>query len=262
MTPPEVWRLGIGAPDTPGWRVRVVPNLYPIVDAHEVVVLSPDHDRPFATLADAAAIEVLAIYASVSPSTSGTARVRVARHGRRHPQPQAGSRCVAPPPPRAGTRHRLRAARDAGAVGRARAFRPQTWWSTDLTHDKTLVLTSDVRGDDTSTWCPFASSSPFQLRVASMPAGAHFDPRVQTTRSCRRRTSRTRDALAQLAPALDDPPYNVVVHSTPPDRRRHSTGTWRSRFLSVLAGFEQATGLFVNTVDPAQAARALNEVRP
>ena len=33
MTPPEVHRTGAGEPDTPGWRVRVVPNLYPIVDA-------------------------------------------------------------------------------------------------------------------------------------------------------------------------------------------------------------------------------------
>ena len=37
----------------------MVPNLYPIVDTHEVVVLSPDHYRPFGTLDDAAAIEVL-----------------------------------------------------------------------------------------------------------------------------------------------------------------------------------------------------------
>ena len=40
---------GGGAPDTPGWQVRVVPNLYPIVGdgvagAHEVIVLSPAHD--------------------------------------------------------------------------------------------------------------------------------------------------------------------------------------------------------------------------
>src|SRR5580765_4691647 len=49
-TPPEVARVGTGAPDTPGWQVRVVPNLYPIVGdgvpgAHEVLVISPAHDR-------------------------------------------------------------------------------------------------------------------------------------------------------------------------------------------------------------------------
>src|SRR5687767_3385356 len=40
QTPPEVWadRPGGGAPDTPGWRVRAVPNLYP--------ALSPDGAAP------------------------------------------------------------------------------------------------------------------------------------------------------------------------------------------------------------------------
>ena len=36
-TPPEVARVGGGAPNGPGWMVRAFPNLYPIVDAHEVV---------------------------------------------------------------------------------------------------------------------------------------------------------------------------------------------------------------------------------
>src|SRR5690348_7419788 len=51
QTPPEVARIGPGEPDQPGWDVRAFPNLYPIVDAHEVVVLSPDH-RSFADLTD------------------------------------------------------------------------------------------------------------------------------------------------------------------------------------------------------------------
>ena len=76
MTPPEVARTGDGDANEPGWRVRVVPNLYPIVSgdpvhaaatpsrfhdalrgggAHEVVILSPDHDR---TLADLTGVEV------------------------------------------------------------------------------------------------------------------------------------------------------------------------------------------------------------
>src|SRR6478736_3298673 len=53
-TPPEVCREGDGAPDTPGWTLRVVPNKYPIVGgsvagAHEVVVLCPAHDRSLGT---------------------------------------------------------------------------------------------------------------------------------------------------------------------------------------------------------------------
>ncbi len=42
ITPPEVYRIGEGAKDGPGWQVRVVPNLYPITDIHEVIIHSPD----------------------------------------------------------------------------------------------------------------------------------------------------------------------------------------------------------------------------
>ncbi|HEV2309116.1 MAG TPA: galactose-1-phosphate uridylyltransferase, partial [Acidimicrobiia bacterium] len=69
QTPPEVARIGGGAPDSPGWRIRVFPNLYPAVGgpdagpgatgAHEVVVLSPDHDRTLAGLDDDAAVELV-----------------------------------------------------------------------------------------------------------------------------------------------------------------------------------------------------------
>ncbi|MER3410946.1 MAG: hypothetical protein C4305_00455 [Thermoleophilia bacterium] len=43
-TPPEVLRLG------DPWRVRVVPNLYPALERHEVVVHSPSHLRSLAEL--------------------------------------------------------------------------------------------------------------------------------------------------------------------------------------------------------------------
>jgi UDPglucose--hexose-1-phosphate uridylyltransferase len=52
-TPPETLALGRpegAAPDSPGWRVRVVPNLFPAFERQEVVVHSPEHARSFADL--------------------------------------------------------------------------------------------------------------------------------------------------------------------------------------------------------------------
>ena len=39
-TPPEVWadRPGGGAADTPGWRARSVPNLYPVLNDQESAI--------------------------------------------------------------------------------------------------------------------------------------------------------------------------------------------------------------------------------
>lgn len=43
LTPPEVWRIGgEGQWNKPGWKVRVVPNKFPITDIHEVIIHGPD----------------------------------------------------------------------------------------------------------------------------------------------------------------------------------------------------------------------------
>jgi UDPglucose--hexose-1-phosphate uridylyltransferase len=52
-TPPELLALGAvpaRGRDTPGWKVRVVPNLYPAFDHHFVVVHAPEHVRSLAEL--------------------------------------------------------------------------------------------------------------------------------------------------------------------------------------------------------------------
>ena len=53
-TPPEVLALPREGrePNTPGWTVRVVPNLYPALARQEVVVHSPAHARSLAELDD------------------------------------------------------------------------------------------------------------------------------------------------------------------------------------------------------------------
>ena len=51
-TPPESLALGRegGAPDTPGWQLRVVPNLYPALERQEVVIHAPRHVESLADL--------------------------------------------------------------------------------------------------------------------------------------------------------------------------------------------------------------------
>jgi len=62
LTPPEVARIGSGAPDAPGWRVRVTPNKYPITDYHEVIIHNPDGQRDWADFTPEEAIDVLRAY--------------------------------------------------------------------------------------------------------------------------------------------------------------------------------------------------------
>jgi UDPglucose--hexose-1-phosphate uridylyltransferase len=71
-----------------------------------------------------------------------------------------------------------------------------------------------------------------------------------------------RDVLAALGRALDDPPYNVVVHNgaTRPTPEGGEPFHWWVEVVprvSVVAGFELGTGVLVNTVDPVDAAERL-----
>lgn len=51
LTPSEVFRIGGGEKDKSGWKVRVIPNKYPITDIHEVIIHSPDHKQDIEDMA-------------------------------------------------------------------------------------------------------------------------------------------------------------------------------------------------------------------
>jgi UDPglucose--hexose-1-phosphate uridylyltransferase len=53
-TPPETDAIADveREPNSPGWRIRVVPNLYPAFERQEVVIHSPEHVRTLADLDD------------------------------------------------------------------------------------------------------------------------------------------------------------------------------------------------------------------
>lgn len=83
-TPPETFaiRKHGTAPDTPGWRVRVVPNLYPATRVHEVVVHSPHHEGRFETLDHGRRRAVVLTYRSRLSAIDVTCPVVVWNRGR------------------------------------------------------------------------------------------------------------------------------------------------------------------------------------
>jgi UDPglucose--hexose-1-phosphate uridylyltransferase len=246
MTPPEIARTGPGLPGTPGWRVRVFPNRYPITDAHEVVVLSPDHEASFARLGDGAAIEVVTMLrdrVAALLRSGQAAAVAILNHKREagaslpHPHAQVVGTAFVPPGIEAAV-HRFEASTVDLVLD-------------DLAHDADLVLS----GGDTPVWCPYASSSVYQMRAALAAAGPHFH--LATDDEVAAIAVTVRAALAALSRALGDAPYNLVVHSAPPGRDTYHWYVEITPRLSVVAGFEQATGLLVNSVSPERAARTL-----
>ncbi len=120
-----------------------------------------------------------------------------------------------------------------------------------------LVVT---RGEAVACWCPYASTAPYQLRLAHDRAGARFDEAADAVVAAV--AVALRDALTRLRSALGDVPYNVIVPTAP---RGDAPFHWYVEIvprLTVVAGFEQATGILVNTVPPDVSAHELREVAP
>lgn len=244
-TPPEVARVGQGLPDQPGWQVRAFPNLYPIVEAHEVVVLSPDH-RSFAELGDDEAASVFTVLrdrAHAHLEAGHAYGVAILNHLRAagasiaHPHAQVFALDVVPPAVEA-------------AVARARAADVDLVQQ-DGASEELLV----ARTDGVTVWCPAASTSPYLLRLAHDAARERFD--LASDDVIRATAVALRHTLARLRDALGDVPYNVVAHTAP---RAGTPFHWYLEVIprvSVIAGFEQATGILVNTVPPDQAAEVL-----
>jgi UDPglucose--hexose-1-phosphate uridylyltransferase len=68
------------------------------------------------------------------------------------------------------------------------------------------------------------------------------------------------DVLAALRRHLDDPPYNLVLHSAPPGDEGRAFFSWHIQIvprLSTPAGFELATGMSINPALPEETAAAL-----
>jgi UDPglucose--hexose-1-phosphate uridylyltransferase len=259
-TPPEVARTGSGAPDRPGWRVRVFPNLYPIIGgagagpgatgAHEVIALSAAHGNSLAQLDDDEAIELFTVMRDRVRAhlTAGHAfafaivnHLRPAGASIEHPHAQVFALDFVP-------------AKVDAAVARVRES------GRDLVRDDAAHEELAVTGapDGVAVWCPHASTSPYLTRIAHERGGPRFDTSSDDTTASV--AVALRDVLARLDAAIGDPPYNVVVHGAPPGVDSFHWYVEVVPRLSVIAGFEQATGILVNSVPPDQAARTLNGV--
>ena len=258
MTPPEVARVGAGAPDSPGWQVRVVPNLYPIVGqdggvpgAHEVLVLSPAHDRQLDALSlDAASTALIALRdraarrlrAGFVHAQSLLNQGRASGASIEHPHAQLIALAFTPP------------LVDAVLTRFVKSGRDLVIDSLEAAEHRACV----VREGDAVSWCPIGSASPFIVRLALASAGARFD--LMPDDDIRNVTEALQDTLARLHRALGDIAYNIVVNSAPRDDPRpfHCWIDVVPR-IGVIGGFEMGTGVLVNPVAPETAAAMLRD---
>ncbi|HEX8690091.1 MAG TPA: DUF4921 family protein [Solirubrobacterales bacterium] len=274
-TPPEVYavRPGGGGADTPGWTSRVVPNLYPAlgeggeerrdsqpdlfasrpaVGGHEVIVNAPEHVTAMAELSEERFAAAIDTWRERLRAHSGSAYAQlVVNEG-------AGAGASLPH-----THAQLYALDFVPALvarerERAGAYAERTAGG-DLLGD---VLVEEVRrrerlvaiDDDAALICPWASRSPYELRVVPRREATSFEDDDGGAAMLHR-------ALCLLAERFDgSPELNLWVRTAPRGAVRFRWHVDIAPRLTTKAGFEFGTGVDINVYPPERAAADLRDV--
>jgi UDPglucose--hexose-1-phosphate uridylyltransferase len=301
-TPPETWadRPGGGDPDTPGWRVRAVPNLYPALaqswedDAptapeggaeagggfaaagdplratsrgrepdlfrasvatgfHEVIVNSPRHHTSLGQLDDAELAAAVAGWRERMRSFAERAAYvqLILNEGR-----EAG----------ASLEHSHAQLYALGFVPAAVA-RERERFSSYNQHTMGGDLLAEIASeevrrrerlvaidDDALLVCPWASRSPFELRIIPRTPAASFEEDGEVG------VGMLRTALRSLEARFDAvPQFNAWTLTAP---RGAESFHWHLDIaprIGIRAGFEMSTGVELNVFPPERAAAELRE---
>jgi UDPglucose--hexose-1-phosphate uridylyltransferase len=127
----------------------------------------------------------------------------------------------------------------------------------ELASDKRVVVDST----NYLVICPFASRFPFETWILPKQHTSHFEN--VTRQGIEELGSVLKQTLRKLELALDDPPYNYVIHTAPFDSQQLPHYRWHLEIfprLTGTAGFEWGSGFYINTVAPEEAAKFLREV--
>jgi UDPglucose--hexose-1-phosphate uridylyltransferase len=275
-TPPEVFALrpGGGPPDSPGWTVRVVPNLYPAVDPgapdpppdanpvlfsataargeHEVIVNGPASVSTLLELDPPQLATAMDVWRERMRAHADAAYVHVIVNERR----EAGASL----PHTHAQLYALGFVPAAVARERERfgAYATRTMGQNllgDLVQDEVRRRARLIAVDDEAVLlAPYGSRLPYQVTLVPRRPRPRFEDDGPTGAAL------LHDALGRLARRLGaSPPLNLWVRTAP---RGADHYCWRLDVvprLVHLAGLELGAGVGLNIVAPEQAAAELRD---
>ena len=290
-TPGEIFAIRpSGPPNAPNWKVRIIPNKYPVlrvegdvqsrgyglydvmdgIGAHEIIIETPDHNRGLADLSATELTDVLKGYRARFLDLRQDFRLRYMVLFKNHgimagaTLHHSHSQLIAVPliPPVAATE--LNSCREFFAAKERCIF-------CDIIDFEISSGERIVREFPTYVIItPYASSSPFELRL--FPKQHSHDFALLDDAELGELAVAMRDMLCRLKSVLNDPPYNFILHNAPPAHKRvGKPAYWGSLAwdyhwhielvprLTQIAGFEWGTGFFINPTSPEDAAEFLRE---
>jgi UDPglucose--hexose-1-phosphate uridylyltransferase len=107
-------------------------------------------------------------------------------------------------------------------------------------------------------FAPYASKRPFEISVIPKK---HFPRFEETPPAVIRGVAELMQLILRaLRNRAGDPDLNFFIHSAPFSKNGHYYHHWHAEILpnlSYLGGLEFATGIYINVVDPDEAAKIL-----
>lgn len=281
-TPPEVmaFRAPGTLPDTPGWEVRVVPNLFPAfgppigslnphtvgpyaamsaLGVHEVLISTPEHYKDIGELPLESVERIVSGYVARYRAHKDNAIIqyiliinnvgREAGASREHPHAQLFGIPLVP----------TFAAEELTGAANYRDAHGSCPYCDIVSYECTAAERLVYENDRFMVIAPYASRVPFESWVIPKTHSPFFEEMRQDEQ--RLFADALRVLVAKLTNALNQPPFNYFIHTSPchdGDGQYH----WHLELmpkLSIAAGFELGSGVMINTVMPEQAAEFLRE---
>ncbi len=295
-TPPEIFALrpSKSQPNGPGWQVRVVPSVAPVlriegqldrrgygaydvmrgIGAHEVIIESPRHCGDLTELSDEDVHAVLQTYQARLNDLQHDPRFKYVllfkNHGRAAGGgyiPHVRSQLIATPVTPKRVKEELEGAKQYFH------YRDRCLYCDMIAQERESGTRVVCESEHGIVLAPFASRFPFELCLLPKRHSCDFG---STTAAALQDIARTlRQMLTSLKQTLANPPYNYIVH-TAPFRRPTSTRAhyWRTikedyhwhleimPRLTRMAGFEWGTGFYINPTPPEDAVTYLRDQQP
>lgn len=285
QTPPEVtaFREKESSPNQPGWWVRVVPNKFPAVrieggtirhqhgiydvmdgfGAHEVIVETTEHSMLLHEVSPYQMAEVIWAWRYRMVDLRRDRRFKyillfknfgsVGGASLEH----SHSQIIATPMVPLDVYEEIQGCRDYRTRTGSCVFCDIV--RQELAEDARLVH----QNDHFVSFNPFASRFPFETWIIGREHQTDFTCMSEDAVHSLSRI--LLDTLRSLMHTLHNPPYNMVLHTTPVNGTTENDYHWHIEILprlTKMAGFELGTGYFINPTPPELAAQELKMGSP
>jgi len=285
MTPPEITaiREPDTHPNTPGWKVRVVPNKFPAlaiegdlerrgvglydmsngVGAHEVLIESPYHQKDIPELLNQEIENFISMYCQRAFDLRRDSRFKyimifknlgaAAGASLEHSHTQIVALPMVP----------KNAVEELKGAHNYFEYRERCIFCDLIRQERQEKERIILENELFLSFCPFASRFPFEIWIIPKKHSGYFCDVASIPQGIPALAAILRETIARIKKVFVDVSYNFIIHSSPVngDGGRESYH-WHIEFMPKLtrvAGFEWGTGFYIATTPPELAAKYLRE---